>query len=550
MSYREILRIISSYLYLYAIMLCVPFLLAAYYQFRIEFNTHPQIHTTIAFAYTIVICVGLAWLCAKGAGKIKLVASRQREAIASVVIIWFLTPAIGALPFFLSGTLERFDQSYFEAASGFTTTGATILEGKQYDSQTGQEIPIQRTYCTGMQEISYHFYGTVKPVKDPATGELLQGIEAVSPALLFWRSLMQWIGGMGIIVLFVAFLPELGIKGKFLFQTEAPGPLKEGFKPRIKETALQLWKIYLGLTLLEILLLMMTNPNMLFFDAITLAFSTLSTGGFSVHNKNIGYYQHSSTEWIILLFMILGSINFSIYYSIIKGKFYRLFDAELIAFLITLVILGCFVAWHLKGIPDMTLTGETKGHYSTIEALRIGLFQLVSTQTSSGFFITNYDTWPYVVQVVLLIAMYLGGMSGSTAGGLKIIRIQILFQTLKNKIESIFQPKTIKITRVGEKEIDASTSLSVLCFFFIAIIASVLGTFLYVWDHIDLETAIGLTPCMLNNTGIGFRAAGAAGTMAFLSPFSSYLSSFLMILGRLEYYAVLTILFPSFWEDR
>lgn len=549
MSYREILRILSSYFYLYGGILCLPFLLSAYYQFRIELNIHPQIHSTAAFAYTFVFCLGLAWLCAKGAGKIKSVVYRQREAIASVVIIWFLTPAIGALPFFLSGTLEHFDQAYFEAASGFTTTGATIIEAKQYDPQTGEEIPIQRTYCSNTQDITYRFYGTVKPVKDPLTGELLEGLEAVSPALLFWRSLMQWLGGMGIIVLFVAFLPELGVKGKFLFQTETPGPLKESFKPRIKETALQLWKIYLGLTLLEILLLLITNPNMLFFDAITLAFSTLSTGGFSVHNENIGYYQHTATEWVVMLFMILGSVNFSIYYSVLKGKFYRLFDAELICFLLTLAILGYFVAWHLRGVPDIALTGEVKGAYSYADALRIGLFQLVSTQTSSGFFIANYDTWPFVVQVVLLISMYLGGMSGSTAGGLKMIRIQILFQILKTKIESIFQPKRVKITRVGEREIDTSTSISVLCFFFIAIVASAIGTFLYVWDHIDLETSLGLTSCMLNNTGIGFRAAGAASTMAFLSSFSSYLSSFLMILGRLEYYAVLTILLPAFWRD-
>jgi trk system potassium uptake protein TrkH len=549
MSYREILHILSSYLYLLAVILCLPFFLAAYYQFRIELNTHPQPHSTAAFAYTIGICVGLAGLCAKGAGKTKTMLYRQREALICVVIIWFLTPAIGALPFILSGTLERFDQAYFEASSGFTTTGATILEAKQYDPSTGNEILIQRTN-DGEQKTIYRFYGTVKPVIDSLTGKRLQGLEAVSRALLFWRSLMQWIGGMGIIVLFVAFLPELGVKGKFLFQTETPGPLKEGFKPRIKETALQLWKIYLGLTLLEIFLLLITNSNMSLFDATTLAFSTLSTGGFSVHSENIAYYQKTSTEWIILLFMILGSLNFSIYYSWLKGKFYRLFDPELIGFLLILSILGYFVAWHLRGMPILSLTGNFMGTYSYNNALRIGLFQLVSFQTSTGFFVANYDAWPYIVQTVLLISMYLGGMSGSTAGGIKIIRLQILFQTLKTKIESIFQPKTIKITRIGEKEIDTSTTISVLCFFLMIIVMSVLGAFFYIWDQIDLETSLGLTACMINNTGLAFRVAGATGTMAFLSPFSNYLSSFLMILGRLEFYSVLAILFPAFWEDR
>lgn len=549
MSYREIRRIISSYLYLYAGILCLPLILAAYYQFRICDMTHPQPHTTLAFASTIMICLGLAWILARGTGKASAMIYRQREALASVVIIWLLTPAIGALPFIFSGTLERFDQAYFEVASGFTTTGATVFEAKKYDSQTGQEIFIRKTYC-GTHSDTYTFYGTIKPVEDLATGEHLEGIEAVGRALLFWRSLTQWIGGMGILVLFVAFLPELGIQGKFLFQTEAPGPIKEGFKPRIKETALQLWGIYIFLTLLEVILLFAVNPEIPLFDAITLAFSTLSTGGFSIHNENIGYYQQTNTEWVILIFMILGSINFSLYYYLLKGKFYRIFDPELVGYLCILAILGFFVVFELWGIPQISFKKEDLGSYTFAEALRIGIFQLVSTQTSTGFFVDPYDTWPYPVQVILLIAMYLGGMSGSTAGGIKIIRLQILFESAKSKIESIFQPKVVKKTRLGNREIDQTAAFSVLYFFLLTITISVLSTFFYVCDKIDPETALGLTACMVNNTGIAFKTAGPLSSMAFLSPFSSYLSSFLMILGRLEYYALIAVLFPSFWIKR
>jgi trk system potassium uptake protein TrkH len=546
MSYKEIRRIISAYLYLFAAILCVPLLLAAYYQLRIGDTSHPQPHATMAFIYTVAICLGLAWLLAKGTSKAPTMLHRQREALISVVIIWFLTPAIGALPFIFSGTLERFDQAYFEATSGFTTTGATILEGKKY-AQNKQEIPIQRSYCS-MHENTYTFYGTVKPVDDPYTGQRLEGIEAVSRALLFWRSLSQWIGGMGIIVLFVAFLPELGIHGKFLFQTETPGPLKEGIKPRIKETALQLWIIYLVLTLLEVILLFGVNPEISLFDAVTLSFSTLSTGGFSVHNDNIAYYQHTNTEWVIFIFMILGSINFSLYYYLLKGKFYRLFEPELILYLLILVILGYFVALQLWGIPQISLAGKEIGNYTYSDAFRTGFFQLVSAQTSTGFFVNSYDAWPYSAQVILLIAMYLGGMSGSTAGGMKIIRLLIFFKVAKTKIESIFQPRTVKMIRVGNREIDHSTALSVLCFFLLTIAISTLSTFLYVCDRIDPETALGLTACMVNNTGLAFKAAGPASTMAFLSPFSTYMSSFLMIVGRLEYYAVLALLFPAFWK--
>lgn len=549
MSYREIRRIISSYLYLYAGILCFPLLLAAYYQFKIDAVPHLQPHATMAFVYAVLICLGLGWLLARGTGKASTMIYRQREALILVVIIWFLTPAIGALPFVFSGTLERFDQAYFEATSGFTTTGATILEAKKYRSQTGQEIPIKRSYG-GMQESVYTFFGTVSPVEDPTTGEHLEGIEAVSRALLFWRSLMQWIGGMGIIVLFIAFLPELGIHGKFLFQTETPGPLKEGIKPRIKETALYLWAIYVALTLAEVILLFAVNPEISLFDAVSLAFSTLSTGGFSVHNENIAYYQQTNTEWLILFFMILGSLNFSLYYYLLKGKFYRLFEPELIVYLMILMILGYFVVLKLWGTSRISIAGQYLGVYTYAEALRIGFFQLVSAQTSTGFFIDSYDSWPYPVQVILLMSMYLGGMSGSTAGGIKIIRLQILFKTAKSKIQSIFQPKTVQLIHIGSKEIDHATTFSVLCFFLIAISISALSTFCYVCDNIDLETAFGLTACMVNNTGIAFKAAGASSTMAFLSPFSTYLSSFLMILGRLEYYAVLAIFFPAFWNRR
>lgn len=546
MFYREILRILSSYLFLYAAILSIPFTLAAYYQFVADPLRHPQPSSTLAFAYTIAICLGLAFLFKQGVRQAKA-ALYRRESLATAVIIWFLTPAIGCLPFLFSGTIERLDQAYFEAASGFTTTGATVLEAKKYDAETGKEVPIRRTYC-GMQQTTYEFYGTVAPVTN-ALGERFEGIEAVSHALLFWRSLMQWLGGMGILVLFVAFLPELGIKGKFLFQTESPGPIKEALTPRITETALQLWQIYVGLTIVEVLLLLITNRQMSLFDAVTITLSTVSTGGFSVHNESLAYYHNFHTEWIVLVFMILGSINFSFYYYIIKGKIYRLFEPEFALYMLLLLTLGGFIAWNLIGVQRISLTGESEGVYSLREALHIGFFQLISAQTSTGFFLADYDHWPAIVQVVILIAMYLGGMAGSTAGGIKIVRFYMLFQIIKSKVESIFRPKTIRIIRLGQREIDQSAAISVLCFFVLVMFFSILATLCYIADQVDPETALGLTACMINNTGGAFRAAGPMSTMAFLSPFSTILSSFVMILGRLEFYAVLVLLMPAFWKD-
>ncbi|WP_068471426.1 TrkH family potassium uptake protein [Candidatus Protochlamydia phocaeensis] len=546
MFYREIFRILSSYLLLYTGILAVPFALALYYQFGLDPALHPQPHATWAFAYTMLICLFLAGLCTKVSSKTKGTLYR-RESLATAVIIWIVTPLIGGLPFLFSGTLERFDQAFFEAASGFTTTGATVLEAKQYD-QKGEETPIRRTYC-GMQETTYVFYGNIAPVVNPLTGERLEGIEAVGKALLFWRSLMQWLGGMGILVLFVAFLPELGVNGKFLFQTESPGPIKETLTPRITETAFQLWKIYVGLTIIQILLLLTLDVRMPLLDAVTLSFSTLSTGGFSIHNDNIAYYHSAAVEWIVLAFMILGSLNFSFYYYILKGKFYRLFEPEFGLYLSLLLLLGGFVTWNLVGQPIIALSGENRGTYSFCEALRIGFFQLVSAQTSSGFFTTDYDNWPYSILTITLIVMYLGGMAGSTSGGIKIVRFYMLYEIIKAKIEAIFRPKTIRIVRLGQREIDNGAAISVLCFFALAIAFSVIGTFCYIVDGIDPETALGLTACMINNTGIAFRAAGPLSTLAFLSPFATYWSIFMMILGRLEFYAVLALLIPAFWKE-
>lgn len=548
MFYREILRIIGLYLLLYATILLLPLLLAGYYQFIALPEMHPQPHATSAFFYTLIICLLLAGVCLSFARSAKKVLYRK-EALFTMVAIWFLTPLIGALPFLLNGTLSRFDQAYLEATSSFSTAGASVLEAKKYDPETGVEMPWLKTYCDS-NPIKYTYYGTITPITDPYTGKKLEGLNAVSRAILFWRSFSQWLGGIGIIVLFVAFLPTLGIGGKFLFQLEVSSHLKEGLTPRIQETALKLCEIYVGLTFAQIMALLLTNKNMALFDATTLAFSTISNGGLSIHNENLAFYHQTWTEWVVVLFMWLGSLNFSLYYFILKGHLKRLYQPELILYLAILVGFGLFVSWKLVGVKHFSLTNEDLGHYDVSSALKQGFFQVISTQTSTGFYITNYDTWPSIIKVLLLISAFIGGMSGSTAGGIKIIRLQLLFQIVKNKIESIFMPQTVKILRVGQKEIDQTTMLSTLCYLLIAIVACVVATFIYMLDHLDTESAFTLAISMISNAGLGFQIHGPTGSLAFLSPFSAYFSSFLMILGRLEFYVVLAILLPIFWRTR
>lgn len=548
MLYRDICKILGLYFIGLTIALTIPFFLAIYYQFIADPNYHPQPHTTIYFFWSIVICLILASGCyyygRRSTGQLY-----RKEGLAAVFIIWFVTPAIAALPFYLSGTLDNPFQAYFEATSGFTTTGATTMHPKQFDLETGKEIPVQRI-VQGIHTVVYSFYGTIDPVRDPITGEVIfEGIEAVSKALLFWRSFTQWLGGMGIIVLFVAVFPFLGVGGKMLFQAEVPGPVKDSLTPRIKETASHLWKIYLGISIIETLLLLVTNREMTWLEAVTITFSTMSTGGFTIHNASIGFFANPVTEWIIIIFMVMASINFSHYYNTLKGKFFRIYEPELILYIILLLFSCCLVSFLLVGTQYIPITGELGGFFSIGEAIRHGFFQVISAQTTTGFVTTDYDGWPYPAQTILLLVMFLGGMSGSTAGGMKIIRHFMLFRIAQYKVESLFRPMTVRRFRIGKKEIDSNTAILVLVYFLIVATFTVFSILFFVIDGLDPESALALVTLLINNIGIGFRMVSPTESCAFLSNFGYIFSCFLMVLGRLEFLAVLAVLVPAFWKQ-
>ena len=547
MNYKIISKVLGLYLYAYSIVLAIPLVLALYYQIFSTPAEHPQQHTSLSFLMTIVVTLSLAFIFFSYGQKVKERIYR-REGLCIVVFIWFLTPAISALPFWFSGTLTNPIAAYFEAVSGLTTTGATALTAKKYDKSSGKEIPIVST-VRGEEDITYSYYGSVEPVRDARTHEILyEGVEAVSKALLFWRAFMQWIGGVGIVVLFVAVLPALGVGGKLLFYTEMPGPIKESLTPRIKETAMELWKIYFLLTFAQIVLLKFTNGKMEWLDAITTTFATISTGGFSIRNQGIEYYGSSLSEWIIIVFMLFGSINFALLYYVMKGKIYRLYEPEFICFIIIVLALCSFVSWNLIGSPKYPLTGSENRTLTVHEAIRYGSFQVISAMSTTGFAIANYDKWPYIVQTIMWIAIYIGGMSGSTTGGIKIMRQYIASKLTWNKIQSLYQPKSIQIFKIGDKEVDNNSLIMVLCFIIVMVVVSVLGIFFYIMDGIDPETALGLVAAMINCSGQSFRAAGPTESCAFLSNFGYVLSALLMLLGRLEFFAMFALLAPSFWK--
>ncbi|MGE3953616.1 MAG: TrkH family potassium uptake protein [Parachlamydiales bacterium] len=520
-------------------------MLSLYFEWFDDSSPYPS--TTFAFLISLLVCLALAlllrWIGRKGKGSLY-----RREALLIVVIIWFLTGIVAALPFTLSGSLRNPLDAYFEVISGLTTTGASVITGKVYDS-SGKEIPIETTIKTD-PPTRYTYYGTIAPIRD-ASGEIIRtGVEALPPALLFWRSFLNWLGGMGIVVLFLAILPALGVGGKLLYQAEVPGPVKDSFTPRIRGTASLLWKIYILLSVLQVVLMVATNDQISLFHSILVTFATISTGGFTPHNSSIGAYITPTTQWIVCAFMVVGGLNFAHYVHLIRRKISRLWEPELVTYFVLLILFSAFVSYKIFGTPQDLLTGPPTGTYSLSEAIRYGTFNLVSCQTCTGFATANFDLWPFATQVLLLTAMFVGGMSGSTAGGIKVVRQTMFFKIFLHRVEAVFRPNAVRAIRVGHGEIAYDRALTVCTFIIIVIGLALIGTFLLVVDGVDPQTSLSVNACMLNNVGLAFRAAGPEGTFAFLTPFGKSLSIFYMVLGRLEYFAILILFLPSFWRSK
>lgn len=545
MHYRDIARALGFYLWVMLIPLLFPTCIAIYTDW-IAPEAFPQPHSAFAFLITMGITALLGlffWFLGLKSHQHLF----RREGLLLVLIVYFLTPAIAALPFLLNGTLKNPLDAYFETVSGFTTTGASVFEAKEYNPITGSEVPITFSFCVDT-DVEYSYFGTIKPVLAPDGETKLTGIDAVSKSLIFWRSFTQCLGGGGIVVLFVAILPALGVGGKILYQTEVTGPTKESIFPRVKETASMLWKVYLGLILLETLLLYLTNPVMPLWDALNLSFTTLSTGGFVPTSGGIPQYKSLLTNWIIVLFMILGSLNFTLYFFCMRGKFFKLNDPELKLFLTIIGIAALLSAWQLDGVMRDGLSQIDTERFSWWTAFSFGTFQVISAQTSTGFATSNYDVWPFATQALMLTLFFVGGMAGSTAGGIKIVRELTFFKILINKIESIFRPDTIREFRIGSSIIGMGTATTVLCFLMIVTGLTILSTYVFILDGVDPETSLATVGCMINNVGMSFRAAGPTHSFAFLPPISKILSILLMIAGRLEFFALLIAFVPAFWR--
>ncbi len=416
----------------------------------------------------------------------------RREGILIVVGGWVLASIFGALPYLLTGTFVNPVDALFESASGFTTTGASVMTD----------------------------------------------IESYGRGILFWRSFTQWLGGMGIIVLFVALLPELGPGARFLYKLEVPGPTAEALQPRIHTTAAILWKIYLLLTGAQAALLMLAGLDL--YDALTHTFSTMSTGGFSPYNASVAAFESAWVDLIIIVFMILAGTNFSLFFGLRRRRGWNLLrDPEFRLYLSILAGTTLVVTWDLV----------RSGTYTwSLGVPLAAAFQVVSITTTTGFATADFGGWPVFSRMLLVGLMFVGGCAGSTAGSMKVMRMVIGLRSAFREVRLIFSPNTVITIIVGGKRVPDSVIRSVAGFFILYLSIWGAGAVLLTLIGPDLVTAATASAATLGNIGPGLRAVGPTQNYAFFSAADKSLMVLLMWMGRLEIYSIAALFSRAFWR--
>lgn len=447
-------------------------------------------HNAFVIAFLIVLSVGFAmWLPVRNHNK----DMRTRDGFLVTVLFWLVLGVAGSIPLFLAPAVDlSYTDAFFESFSGLTTTGATVITG----------------------------------------------IDDLPKSILFYRQQLQWLGGMGIIVLAVAVLPMLGIGGMQLYRAETPGPIKDSkLTPRIAETAKALWYIYLTLTI--ICALAFWAAGMTLFDAIAHSFSTIAIGGFSTHDASIGFFDSAAIEMIAVFFMLLSAANFSLHYVAWNSKSLKNYflDPEYRFFLVIallLTITTVFVLW-------ITTTHEP------FSALRFGIFETVSLLTTTGFGTTDFSTWPLFVPFMLFLASFIGGCAGSTAGGMKVVRVMLLLKQGMREVKRLIHPSGVFKVKVGNIRVDDKVVESVWGFFSVYIMAYAFIFFGLLATGLDFTTTWSAVGSSLNNLGPGLGEV--ANHYGNIPGAAKWLLCFAMLLGRLEIFTLLVLLTPQYWRS-
>lgn len=415
-----------------------------------------------------------------------------RDGFFLVAASWLLVSLLGSIPLYTSGAIPRFVDAFFETMSGFTTTGASILTD----------------------------------------------IESLPMSMLFWRSLTHWLGGMGIIVLTVAIFPILGIGGLQLLKAEAPGPTVDKITPKVTETAKILWLTYFGLTAAETALLLVGGMNL--FDALTHTFGTLATGGFSPKNTSVGFYASPFIHVVVTVFMVMAGVNFVMYYKLLTGRSAGILkDTELRFYLFIFAVASLVVAVGL----------QHAGVYETFgTSLRFGAFQAASILTTTGYVTTDFAAWPAVSQAVLFVLMFIGGCSGSTGGGIKVVRVVTLLKQGFNEMRYLLHPRGVFGVKLNGVTVRKSVIYAISGFVFLYVTVLLVTTFVVATGGYGLLTSFSTAMVTLGNIGPGFGLVGPAENYAFFQDYIKWFLSFVMMLGRLEVFTVLIVFTPFFWR--
>lgn len=483
-NYKAILRIIGIILFIVGLSMLIPWVYA---------ESTGDISAAHAFRKCSLptIIIGAIITFAIRAPHAKF---RAREGYIVVTACWLLASFVGSFPYYFSDFTNSFIDAFFESTSGFTTTGCTAV----------------------------------------ATAVLPK-------SLLLWKAISHWLGGMGILVFVISILPALGINGQMMARAEAPGPVMEKMTVRMSDSAKILYVTYISFTVIEFILLMLSD-TMGTFDAAINTLGSISTGGLMVHPEGIAYYDSLYVEIIISIFCILASINFILYYSIATGKFsYVLKDVELRAYLIIIAV----------GIIICTLGLALQSDSSFGMALRESFFQVISMATTSGYTRSPYTVWPSVCQMVLITLMFIGGCAASTSGSIKVIRIVVMLRLIWRGCTKRLHPRAVVAVKVGGHAISAPVVSQITVFILTYMLIFLFSSLVISFQGLDLETTITSTLAMLSNTGAAFGEPAAMGHFAFFHPALKVFLSLLMVVGRLELFTVIILFTRNFWgKDR
>ncbi|MBQ8657791.1 MAG: TrkH family potassium uptake protein [Clostridia bacterium] len=443
-----------------------------------------------SFLIAIVICGGLGGLCL--IKKPENTSIYAKEGFVIVAMSWIVMSLFGALPFFFSGAIPSYTDALFETVSGFTTTGATILQGHE--------------------------------------------VEGMAKSLLLWRSFTHWVGGMGVLVLIMAFLPLSGARNMHIMKAESPGPTVGKLVPKVRQTALILYAIYFGLTVVQFILLVC--GGMPVFDSLNTAFATAGTGGFAIKSDGMAGYN-SYLQIVVTVFMLLFSLNFNSYYLLGRGKFKEAFNAEIRVFLL--------VVFSAIALITLNLCLAEYG-YSVGEAIKHAAFSVASVISTTGFATEDFNLWPSFSKTILVLLMFIGACAGSTGGGMKVSRHIILAKGGMHEVGRLIHPKQVKKITVDKRVVEHEVVRSVNAYLVAYILIFVVSLLLISIEGHDLTTSFTSVVTTLNNVGPGLEKVGPTGNFAFFTDWSKFVFIFDMLAGRLEIFPMLVLFAPSTWR--